>query len=76
MHVSWKIPSQPNGIITQFQLQYHVTNSNQTVTISIIGVTHILSGLASDTEYQFTVRAFTRVGASPWSDVVISHTGE
>jgi len=70
------MPRQPNGIITHYELQYHTTINNQIMTLTIIGVAYKLTGLVADTEYQFRVRAFTRVGASPWSNAVIGHTGE
>jgi len=72
--LQWKMPSQPNGIITKYEIQYQTTSSSQTV--SATSATHTVTGLVGDTEYQFRVRAFTRVGAGPWSNLVIGRTGE
>ena len=76
--LTWKMPSRPNGIIRQYELQYQRIGSRKTMTQSTNGrkLTDIVTGLIGDTEYQFIVRAFTRAGAGPWSDAVAGRTGE
>ena len=72
--LSWKMPSQPNGIIIKYEIQYQTASNSQTV--SVTSAAHKVTGLVGDTEYQFRVRAYTRVGAGPWSNPVIGHTGK
>jgi len=76
VRLSWKIPSQPSGTITQYELQYQIVERKKVMKQATDGLTDIVTGLKKDTEYQFRVRAFTRVGAGPWSGTVIGRTGE
>ena len=69
--LSWMPPDPPNGIITQYQIQYRGTNSssfsNNQVTTDL---TYTVTGLTTNTEYDFRVRAFTVVDRGPPSDIV------
>ena len=72
--LSWKMPSRPNGIIIKYEIQYQTASNSQTA--SVTSAAHKVTGLVGDTEYQFRVRGYTRVGAGPWSNPIIGHTGE
>ena len=70
--LSWMSPDPPNGIITQYQVQYRITGGgsfgNNQVTTNL---TYTVTGLMTGTQYDFRVRAFTVVGRGPNSNVVI-----
>ena len=72
-------PEMPNGIITQYQLQYRRSDSGSGFTslnITIDTLTYTVTGLSSDTEYVFRVRAFTVVGHGPSSSIITAHLGK
>ena len=76
--LSWISPDPPNGMITQYQVQYRRTNSggsfgNNQVTTDL---TYTVTGLTTGTLYGFRVRAFTAVGNGPPSDVATAFVGE
>jgi len=70
-------PDPANGIITQYMMEYRrsVDSSYTSVTLSATTLMYTVSGLDVDTEYQFRVRASTRVGGGPFTDVVTQETG-
>ena len=78
--LSWNIPSMPNGIITQYQVQYRIANSNDTygsneVNTTTTDLTYTVTGLNTNTQYDLRVRAFTVVGRGPSSNVVTVFVG-
>ena len=78
MTLSWISPNPPNGIITQYQIQYRRTSSggsfgNSQVTTDL---TDTVTGLVTGTQYDFRVRAFTVVGRGPPSNVVTAFIGK
>ena len=75
--LSWMLPDPPNGIITQYQVQYRITGggsfgNNQMTT----DLTYTVTGLMTGTQYYFRVRAFTVVGRGPPSNVVTALVGK
>ena len=77
--LSWMPPDSPNGIITHYQVQYKRSDSSSNFTsldkfdpVLIYTVT----GLTSDAEYVFRVRAFTVVMHGPPSNDVIALTSK
>ena len=77
--LSWIPPNITNGIITQYQLQYRRSDSGSdfiSLNISKNTLTFTVTGLTSDTEYVFTVRAFTVVGHGNASNVITAHLGK
>ena len=77
--LSWMPPNTPNGIITQYQLQYRRSDSSTNITsldIANDSLTYTVTGLSSNTEYVFTVRAFTVVGHGNASNEVTNYTGK
>ena len=77
--LSWMPPDTPNGIITQYQLQYRRSDSSTNITslnISNANLTYTVTGLSSNTEYLFIVRAFTVVGHGNASNEVNDYTSK
>ena len=79
--LSWNIPSIPNGIITQYQVQYRIANSNNTygnneVNTATTDLTYTVTGLNTKTEYEFRVRARTVVGRGSPSSAVTAFVGK
>ena len=77
--LSWMPPDTPNGIITQYQLQYRRSDNTTNITslnIANDNLTYTVTGLSSNTEYVFTVRAFTAVGHGNASNEVTDYTGK
>ena len=79
--LSWLQPSVPNGIITQYQVQYRRTNgrdhySNNQVNTMTTNLTYTVTGLKTGTEYNLRVRAFTVVRRGPSSNVVTAFVGK
>ena len=76
MTLSWMPPDPPNGIITQYQVQYRRSDGrfrNNQVTTDL---TDTVTGLMTGTQYDFRVRAFTVVGRGPPSDIVTIFVGK
>ena len=77
--LSWMPPDTPNGIITQYQLQYRRSDSSTNITslnVTNDTLTYTVTGLSSNTEYLFTVRAFTVVGHRNASNEVTDYTSK
>ena len=71
--LSWIPPDSPNGIITHYQVQYKRSDSSGNfISLELFDpiLTYTVTGLTSDTEYVFRVRAFTVVMHGPPSDDV------
>ena len=58
--LQWRPPVTPNGIITQYLLQYNTTAVANTTNNVLI---YTVSGLSPDTVYVLQVRAYTEAGA-------------
>ena len=73
-------PDKPNGIITQYQLQYWRSDDSTNITSLNINnanlTSYTVTGLSSNTEYVFTMIAFTVVGHGNASNEVIDYTGK
>ncbi|XP_065903762.1 protein sidekick-1-like [Dysidea avara] len=67
--LSWMPPDTPNGIIIQYEAQYSVnsTTSLEQFTDTLMGT---VEGLLPVTIYTIQIRAYTRVGAGPFSDSI------
>ena len=78
MTLSWMPPEMPNGIITQYQMEYRSVNSSDFISLNISNsiLTYTVTGLTSNTEYVFRVRAFTVVGHGPPSNEVTHYTSK
>ena len=70
-------PDAANGIITQYMMEYRrsVDSSYTSVTLSATTLMYTVSGLDVDTDYQFGVRASTRVGNGPFTGAITQETG-
>ena len=59
----------PNGIITQYSIQYNTTAVVNTTKYVLM---YTVSGLSPETVYVLQVRAHTSVGAGPPSSVTVT----
>ena len=75
--LSWISPDPPNGIITQYRVQYSISDHDNynSIDTNTNDLTYTVSGL-DDTEYDFRVRADTVVGHSDPSNVVTAFVGK
>ena len=75
--LSWTPPDPPNGIITQYEVQYRRVSDNYTSLQPLnTNLTRTVTGLTIGTQYEFRVRARTTVGYGSFSNVVTATTGE
>ena len=78
--LSWMSPDPPNGIITNYQVQYRRSDSSSpdytSVDTMTNDLTYTVTGLSTNTEYDFRVRADTVVGRSEPSNVVTALVGK
>lgn len=66
--LQWSPPVTPNGIITQYSLQYNTTAVANTTNNVLM---YTVSGLSPETVYVLQVRAHTSVGAGTPSSVTV-----
>ena len=77
--LSWMPPDRPNGIITQYQIQYRRSDNSTNITspnLTNNTLTYTVTGLSSNTKYVFTVRASTVVGYGNASKAVTDYTSK
>ena len=77
--LSWMTPDPPNGIIDQYQVQYRRSDSSDgyvSVNTSPPTLTYTVTGLTTNTEYDFRVRARTGHGRGEFSDTVTAFVGK
>ena len=72
--LSWSPPDMPNGIIEKYRVRFSRSDNSGSRTQDTMNnnLTYTVTGLASNTEYTFEVRAFTRVGSGPFSDDTVT----
>ncbi|EDO39124.1 predicted protein [Nematostella vectensis] len=75
VRVSWKLLKH-NGIITSYELKYHVTGKSANEKSVTINATRATVDIDRDKGYQFRVRAQTRLGYGPFSDAVSLQAGQ
>ena len=65
LSVTWEIPTEPNGVITEYQLQ--CSGGGQVFSHTVMGsqTTTTLSGLLPYTSYSCSITAHTSVGGGP-----------
>ena len=69
--LSWMSPDPPNGIITNYRVQYSISDRDSYTSIdtNTNDLTYTVTGLSINTEYDFRIRANTLVGRSDPSNV-------
>ena len=73
--LSWMTSPQPNGVATEYEVQYNIVNRSFT-THHFTGLTGEISGLISNTAYEFRIAAVTIEGHGPFTnDVITQKTG-
>ena len=74
--LSWIPPDPPNGIITQYQLQYRrVGGSYTSLQLLNTDLTRTVTGLTSRVHYEVRVRARSTIGYGSFSSVVTIFVG-
>ncbi|XP_032455790.1 Down syndrome cell adhesion molecule-like protein Dscam2 isoform X48 [Nasonia vitripennis] len=70
--VSWRPPTQPNGVISQYTVYTKANNSEQAVSQKVppTQLTHEVSGLSENRRYDFWVTASTNIGEGQTSKIV------
>jgi hypothetical protein len=70
--VSWRPPTQPNGVISQYTVYTKANNSEQAVSQKVppTQLTHEVSGLNEKRRYDFWVTASTNIGEGQPSKIV------
>ena len=57
-----------NGRIMLYEIQYYERNKPiETTTVNTTDTQQVIEGLEMNTDYIFKIKAFTEVGAGPWS---------
>ena len=78
--LSWMPPNSPNGIITQYEVQYRILDGGSFTTVTVdamaTDLAYTITGLMTATEYRFRVRAFTVVGQGNPSNSVDIFVGK
>ena len=72
--LSWNTPIEPNGIITNYSIQYFVIAAGKTLQISLMSsqTTTTLSGLLPYTNYSCNITAHTSVGGGPAATINVT----
>lgn len=60
--VTWSPPSQPNGVITGYEVQYRKSSDLVFISISTTNTSIDLTSLITDVEYTIQVRAINAAG--------------
>ena len=78
MTLSWMPSDPPNGIITSYQVQYKRSDRSSYSSIDTMNtnLTYTVTGLTTNNEYDFRVRADTVVGHSNNSNVETAFVGK
>ncbi|ESO89015.1 hypothetical protein LOTGIDRAFT_106770, partial [Lottia gigantea] len=76
VQIVWNPPSEPNGIITGYKVNYRKENQPENTVLSSVEVSHstlenVVGGLDRETYYMFTVVARTRLGWGQQANVLV-----
>ena len=76
--LSWLPPDSPNGIIVGYQVQYRRNDSSDFISLNTndIALNYTVSGLTSNVDYVFSVRAYTTVGNGTLSNEVTARASK
>ena len=76
--LSWLPPDSPNGIIVGYQVQYRRNDSSDFISLDTndIVLNYTVSGLTSNVNYVFSVRAYTTVGNGAPSNEVTARASK
>ncbi|XP_051020218.1 proto-oncogene tyrosine-protein kinase ROS isoform X2 [Acomys russatus] len=81
----WNKPKRENGVLTKFEIVYHISKQNGTnettkdwisVNVSALVMSFQLEAISPGYTVAFQVRVFTSKGSGPFSDTVIANTSE
>ena len=66
--VTWSPPSQPNGMITSYEVQYRISSDLMFMSTSTANTSINLTSLITDVEYTIQVRAINAAGPGSFTD--------
>ena len=69
--LQWMPPATPNGVITQYSLQYGGNTIDNFGTETLNMLMGTIEGISPDTKYVLQLRAHTRVGPGPPASLTI-----
>ena len=72
--LSWMTSPQPNGVITGYEVSYNRAGSLFSRTNRFTGLIGTITGLTSNTAYEFRIAAVT-IGLGPFTTVSTQRTG-
>ena len=64
-------PETPNGVITQYSVQYDGSTIGNFGKSMLNGMMGTVEGLSPDTEYELRLKAYTRVGPGPHASLIV-----
>ena len=77
MSFSWMTTRQPNGDVTQYDMQYRrAGTSSSFANQRFTDLSGTVTGLTSNTAYEFQVAAVTVVGTGPYTALINQRTGK
>ena len=69
IHITWNVPTVPNGVIIMYEIRYREFNSNGPYNMTFtINTQYSIVGLVPYTNYTIGVRAYTSIGPGEWTD--------
>ena len=75
--LSWMPPDPPNGLITNYLVQYRIIGDRfANVITNSTALTYTVSRLTSNVDYKFQVKAYTIVGRGPPSKRISYFVGK
>ena len=75
LHLSWREPSIPNGVIVAYHVSYNVSSSEEKALDTNTTKNVTVAGLDEYTVYEFVLYASTRIGDGP-STTILGRTNE
>ena len=72
--ITWSTPTEPNGVITVYEIRYRKSNGDGLVNTT--NTQYSIEGLLPNTNYTIDVRAYTSIGPGDWSSIMASTTGK
>jgi len=66
--LSWMTSPEPNGVVTEYEINYNRAGSSLIATNRFTGLIGTITGLTSNTAYEFRIAAIT-IGLGPFTTV-------
>ena len=76
MTFSWMTTLQPSGDVMQYDVQYRRAGTSSFANQTFTDLSGTVTGLTSNTAYEFRVAAVTVVGTGPYTTLINQRTGK